>query len=166
MNTKKYILIFIVFAFLPLACWAQKINTISLTTRSSTLFDLSAITVAGGHTATIVDNTQWLNYTIRDNSGTLYTIQASTSSCTIPPGIEIHVELGPFYGTGQGGQSTGPKLISSVPTVLVNNMGEGVTGLGQACGHNIILSIGIADFALLHPGNYPLTIQYTLSAQF
>lgn len=164
MDKKKYLLIFIVFTILSPVGWAQKTNTISLTARSSTLFDMSAITVAGGHTATLVDKTQWLNYSIRDNSGILYTIQASTIT-NIPPGIEIHVELGPFYGTGQGGQPTGSKLLGSVPSVLVNNMGQGVTGLGQQCGHNIILSIGITNFALLHPGNYPLTIQYTISAQ-
>lgn len=145
--------------------WAQKTNTIALTTRSSTLFDMSAITIAGGHPTTFTDNTQWLNYTIRDNTGLLYSLMVSATSGTIPPGMELHIEAGPFYGTGQGGQPTGPKLVSNVPTALVVNMGQGVTGIGQQCGHNIILTIGINNFGLLRPANYPITLLYTFTAQ-
>lgn len=164
MDVYKNIVIIILFTIItPVVC-AQKINTISLTARSSTLFDMSAITVAGGHTATMVDNTQWLNYGIRDNTSLLYTIQVS-SVTPVPPGLEIRVELGPFYGTGGGGQPTGPKLISTTPTVLVNNMPQGVTGVGQLCGHNVILSFGITNFALLHPSNFTINLVYTLSAQ-
>ena len=137
----------------------------ALTTRISTLFDMSAITIAGGHPTTFTDNTQWLNYTIRDNTGLYYSLMVSATSGTIPPGMEIHVEAGPFYGTGVGGQSTGPKLVSDVPSALVVNMGQGVTGIGQQCGHNIILTIGITNFGLLHPANYPITLLYTFTAQ-
>jgi hypothetical protein len=165
MHQNKCLFIFLVFSCLSTMSRAQHINTMALTPRTITSFDVSTITTAGAAPLAFIGNSAWLNYSLRDNSGYLYSLMVSTIAGSIPSGIQVHMEAGPFIGTGQAGQPTGPKLLSDIPTALVVNMGQGTTGVGQSCGHNIILSIGLTNMALLHPDNATLTLIYTLTAQ-
>jgi len=165
MHQNKYLFILLVFSCLSAMIKAQKINIMAITPRTITLFDMSTIAAAGAAPGIFVGNSAWLNYSIRDNTGLLYSLMVSTTAGSIPSGIQVHMEAGPFIGTGQAGQPTGPKLLSEIPTALVVNMGQGTTGIGQSCGHNIILTINLTNMALLHPVNSTLTLIYTLTAQ-
>jgi hypothetical protein len=163
MNSKKYLLALIVITLTSPVGWAQ--NSMSVSDQSSISIDLSAIVTAGMHTEMVVDNSQWINYSLDVNPAEPYaSISVEIASGNIPNGIELYMQAGYHTGSGRGktGQPTGKIRIDNMPKVLINDIGTSFTGHGRHQGHQLILSIVITDFALLQPGEYTLYIQYTL----
>lgn len=168
MGPKSYPVL-IALMLISLMCNAQSNKTISIsvTPRSITTFDMSVINEAGMHTEKIVDKNQWLNYAIESNNQA-YAVSASLSSGIIPPGMEIDIEGDYNNGRmskGNKGYTVGPIVLGNIPTVMLRDIYSSVTGVGSGCGANIVITIKITDFALLHTGSYPLTICYTIAQQ-
>lgn len=163
MDTKKYLLALIVITLIFRVGWAQ--NSLAVTNRNTSTFDMSAIIAAGNHTEMVVDNSQWMNYSfIVSPSDPPGMITVSIASGEIPPGMEIYIQAGYENGFGHGktGKPTGKIKLDHIPTVLINDIGTSYTGNGKHRGHQINITIMITDFALLQPGNYTLNLQYTL----
>jgi hypothetical protein len=163
MNKKKYLLIVTAITVIFQVGLAQ--NNLTLTDRSTIIFDMTAILAAGNHTEMVVDNTQWINYSFNLNPADPYaSISVAIASGNIPPGMEIYLQAGYYNGTSRGkaGRPTGKIKLDNIPNVLINDIGSINTGHGKHQGHQITLSIVIVDFALLQPGDYTLNLQYTL----
>jgi hypothetical protein len=164
MNVKKYLIILMVLTITFLVGQAQ--NSLTLTNRSTTTFEMTAILTAGNHTETVIDNTQWMNYTYNWNWPDPYaTVSVAIASGSIPTGMEIYIQAANYSGTGHGkaGKPTGKIKLSNIPTDLIYQIGDVNTGHGKRQGHQITLSILIVDYALVQPGNYTLNLLYTLS---
>lgn len=163
MSRKGYLLLLsIQLAFLT--GWAQ--NNLSVTERGSVSFDLTSLISAGKNSERIIDNTQWVNYSMAVSSAEpLSSISVAVASGTIPSGVEIYMQAGFYTGTGKGkmGRPTGKVKVDYVPKALINEIGTGYTGNGKQRGHQITLSMVITDFSLLKSGDYTLYIQYTLN---
>jgi hypothetical protein len=164
MDAKKYLLVLMVLIAMSGVGKAQ--NSLTVTNRSTTTFEMTNIIISGNHTETVVDNNQWMNYSFNWNwSDPLATISVAIASGTIPPGMEIYIQAGNYNGSGRGhaGKPTGKIKLGYIPTVLINGIGDVNTGHGKHQGHQITLSILIVDYALVQPGNYTLNLQYTLN---
>ncbi len=165
MKTPKYILLLILIYF-SLANFAQNSNSMSITNRNTSSYDLSGIYTAGKRPEKIVDNSQWMNYSIKVTpSDPLKSISVSIASGTIPPGVELYLEADSDNGSGTGkkGKPTGKIKLSNVPQVLIHEIGTCNTGNGKFRGHKLTMSIVITNFGLLEPGYYNLYIIYTLN---
>ena len=164
MNVKKYLLIVMAITVIFQVGWAQ--NSLTVSNRNTTTFEMTAILTAGNHTETVVDNTQWMNYSFNWNWSDPYaTVSVAIASGSIPPGMEIYIQAGNYNGSGWGkaGKPTGKIKLNNIPTDLINQIGNVNTGRGKYHGHQITLSIVIVDYALIQPGNYTLNLQYTLN---
>lgn len=164
MDTKKYLLVLMVLTAIFGLGKAQ--NSLTVTNRSTSTFEMTDIIISGNHTETVVDNNQWMNYSLNRNwTDPLATISVAIASGTIPPGMEIYIQAGNYNGSGRGhaGQPTGKIKLGYIPTVLINGIGDVNTGHGKHQGHQITLSIMIVDYALVQPGQYTLNLQYTLN---
>lgn len=165
MKALKYILLLIL-SYVSVTNFAQNSNSISLTSRRSSSYDLSAIYTAGKRPESIVDNSQWINYSLKVNpSEPLNSISVSIASGTIPPGVEIYLEAESENGSGNGkiGRPTGRVKLSSVPQTLINEIGTSSTGNGKYRGHRLTMTTVITNFGLLEPGYYNIYILYTLN---
>src|ERR1035437_7367142 len=163
MDTKKYLLTLIIITLIFRVGWAQ--NSLLVTNRNTTTFDMSSIIAAGMHTEMVVDNTQWMNYSFTVSpSDPPGTITVSLASGDIPSGMEIYIQAGYENGFGHGktGKPTGKIKNDHIPAVLINDIGTSSTGNGKHKGHQINISIMITNFALLQPRDYTLNLQYTL----
>ncbi|MFA5850480.1 MAG: hypothetical protein WC833_11435 [Bacteroidales bacterium] len=155
----------IVFSLIFIIGMAQNSNNLYVTERSSVFIDVSAIISAGIYAEKIVDNTQWVNYSLDISpSEPLSSISVSIASGTVPKGIELYIQAGSHVGSGRGktGRPTGKIRIDNVPKVLINDIGNSYTGNGKNQGHQLTFSMVITDFSLLQPGEYTLYILYTL----
>ena len=155
----------IVFSLIYTVGIAQNNNNLYVTDRSSVIIDVSAIISTGIFSEKIVDNTQWINYSLDVSpSEPLSSISVSIASGTVPNGIELYIQAGSHVGSGRGktGRPTGKIRIDNVPKVLINDIGNSYTGNGKNQGHQLTLSMVITDFSLLQPGDYTLYILYTL----
>lgn len=164
-NTPKYILLFIIVHF-TLAGYSQNSNSMSITNRSTSSYDLSAMYTAGKRPDKIVDNSQWMNYSLKVNpSEPLKSISVSIASGTIPPGVEIYLEADSENGSGNGkmGKPTGKIRLSNVPQTIIHEIGTSNTGNGKYRGHRLTMTAVVTNFGLLEPGNYSLYILYTLN---
>lgn len=164
MKILKYISTCIPIMLMSIAGLAQN-NNLYVTDRSSVLIDVSAIISAGIFTERIVENTQWINYSLDISpSDPLSSISVSIASGSVPKGIELYIQAGSHVGSGRGktGRPTGKIRIDNIPKVLINDIGNSYTGNGRNQGHQLTLSMVITDFALLQPGDYTLYILYTL----
>ena len=144
---------------------AQNSNNMSVTDRSSVSIDMNALIAAGVHSEKIVDNTQWINYSLSISpSEPLSSITVELSSGNIPNGMELYIQAGYNTGSGRGklGRPTGKIRVDNVPKVLISDIGTSFTGNGKHQGHRLILSMVITDFSLLQPGDYTIYILYTL----
>jgi hypothetical protein len=165
MNTPKYIWLLILI-HLSLANFAQNSNSMSITNRSTSSYDLSAIYTPGKRLEKIVDNSQWMNYSLKVNpSEPLQSISVSIATGTIPPGVEIYLEADSENGSGSGkmGKPTGKIRLSNVPQTLIHEIGTCNTGNGKYRGHRLTMTAIVTNFGLLEPGNYNLYILYTLN---
>lgn len=163
MDLKKYLLTLIVISIIFKVGEAQ--NSLSVTDRNTTTFDMTSIISAGNHTEMVVDNSQWMNYSfIVSPSDPPGSISVSIVSGNIPPGMEIYIQAGNNNGLGNGktGRPTGKIKLGNIPSVLINDIGTSYTGHGKHQGHQITLSIVIVDYALVQPGEFTLNLQYTL----
>ena len=166
MNTKNYIVILMILAGLSTTCFSQNRNNITVTNRSSSLLNISAINSAGKAVERVLDNTQWINYAIDVNpTEPLRSISASIASGNIPPGVEVYLEASHEHGSGWGkmGKPVGRIKIGNVPEVLINEIGTCATGNGKFHGHKLTVSVVISDYALLQSGDFNIYIQYTLN---
>jgi hypothetical protein len=163
MDIKKYLLALFVFTLIFMVGCAQ--NSLAVTDRNTTTFDMTSIIAAGNHTEMVVDNTQWMNYSFNWNWPDPYaTVSVAIASGSIPPGMEIYIQAGNYNGSGHGkaGKSTGKIKLNNIPNELINQIGNVNTGHGKYQGHKITLSIVIVDYALIQPGDYTINLQYTL----
>src|ERR1035437_11000911 len=154
MDTKKYLLVLIVITLIFRVGWAQ--NSLLVTNRNTTTFDMSAIIAAGNHIETVIDNTQWMNYSFTVSpSDPPGMITVSIASGDIPPGMEIYIQAGyeNGFGHGKAGKPTGKIKLDHIPNVLINDIGTSSTGNGKHKGHQINISIMITDYALIQPGD-------------
>jgi hypothetical protein len=165
MKIINYLSMSIVFSLIFIIGMAQNSNNLYVTERSSVFIDVSAIISAGIYAEKIVDNTQWVNYSLDISpSEPLSSISVSIASGTVPKGIELYIQAGSHVGSGRGktGRPTGKIRIDNVPKVLINDIGNSYTGNGKNQGHQLTFSMVITDFSLLQPGEYTLYILYTL----
>jgi len=163
MDTKKYLLALIVITLIFKVGCAQ--NSLAVTNRNTTTFDMTSIIAAGNHTEMVVDNSQWMNYSFTVSpSDPPGMITVSIASGVIPPGMEIYIQAGYENGFGHGktGKPTGKIKLGNIPSVLINDIGSSSTGNGKHKGHQINISIMITDYSLIQPGDYTLNLQYTL----
>lgn len=166
MDIKKYILIWIFIAGFCNYGIAQNRNSLSVTNRTSSVLNISAIHTAGDAVEMVLDNTQWINYSVNINqSEPLESISASISSGNIPPGVEVYLEASYDYGSGWGkkGKPVGRIKLGNVPSVLINDIGNCNTGNGKYRGHRLTMTVVITNYALLQAGDFNLYIQYTLN---
>jgi len=165
MKPKKYLLALILITFIFRVGWAQKSNSLAVTDRNSVSIDMSELIAGGINNEKIVDNKQWINYSL-DISPTepLLSISVELVSGNIPNGMELYIQAGYYTGSGWGklGRPTGKIRVDNVPKILINDIGKSNTGNGKHQGHRLLLSMVITNFALLQPGDYTLYILYTL----
>ena len=164
MDTKKYI--YILLTLVCISASAQNRNNLTVTNRTSSVLNISAIHSAGKAMEMVLDNTQWINYSVNINqSEPMESISASIASGSIPPGVEVYLEASHDHGSGWGkkGKPTGRIKLGSVPNVLIDEIGTCNTGNGKYHGHKLTLSVVITDYALLQSGEFNLYIQYTLN---
>jgi hypothetical protein len=157
MDLKKYLLVILVLTFTFLKGQAQ--NSVSVTSRSITTFEMTAILASGDHIESVVDNTQWLNYSHNWH-------YVAIPSGTIPPGMEIYIQADKYQGPGWSwlaGQPTGKIKLGNIPIVLIDGIGDFDTSKGKNRGHRLTLTILIVNYALVNTGSYTLNLQYTLS---
>lgn len=165
MKSYKCIFSLIVLTHIFSAGLAQNGNNMSVTDRSSVSIDMNALIAAGVHSEKIVDNSQWINYSLFVSpSEPLSSISVELSSGNIPNGMELYIQAGHNTGSGRGklGRPTGKIRVDNVPKVLISDIGTSFTGNGKHQGHRLILSMVITDFSLLQPGDYTIYILYTL----
>lgn len=165
MKSLKYILSLIIITLIFRAGRSQNNNSMSVTDRSSVSIDMSSVIAAGIHSEKIVDNTQWINYSLFVSpSEPLSSISVEIASGSVPSGMELYIQAGYNTGSGRGklGRPTGKIRVDNVPRVLISDIGTSFTGNGKHQGHRLILSMVITDFALLQPGDYTIYILYTL----
>ncbi|EKD30646.1 MAG: hypothetical protein ACD_77C00500G0002 [uncultured bacterium] len=165
MKSYKCVLSLIILTLIFRTGLAQNGNNMSVTDRSSVSIDMNALIAAGVHSEKIVDNTQWINYSLFVSpSEPLSSISVELSSGNIPKGMELYIQAGYNTGSGRGklGRPTGKIRVDNVPKVLISDIGTSFTGNGKHQGHRLILSMVITDFSLLQPGDYTIYILYTL----
>jgi hypothetical protein len=166
MNTKTFLILLITSTFLSATVPAQNRNSVSVTNRSSSVLNISAIYSAGKAVEMVLDNTQWINYSINVNPSEPFgSISASIASGNVPPGVVVYLEASHDHGSGWGkkGKPTGKIKLGNVPDVLINEIGTCNTGNGKYHGHKLTMSVVITDYALLQSGEFNLYIQYTLN---
>ena len=164
----KYWLTLMVITVCSLTAISQTQNSIALTGRTTTSFNLSNITQPGGQSTSIIDDTQWINYSVKSNSSEpFYAISVSVASGSIPPGVSLFIMAGEDAGGGFGraGRPTGNVQVGYTPVAIINEIGNSNTGSGKNKGHKITLSIIITDFTQLQSADYNLNIIYTLQYQ-
>lgn len=157
-----FLLLLIQFYFLT--GWSQ--NNLSVSERRAVSFDLSSLIAAGKNSEMIIDDSQWMNYSLNVSTAEpLSSISVSVASGNIPRGIELYMQAGHYTGSGKGkmGRPTGKVKVDYVPKALINEIGTGYTGKGKHLGHQITLSMVITDFSLIQSGDYTLYLQYTLN---
>lgn len=138
---------------------------INLTLRTDINLDLTEIFQAGAHNEVILDDSQWLNYSCKlDQNEPYKSITVALSSGTIPTGTEVYLEASEDIGNGWGnpGIPTGKIKLSTIPTLIVTQIGNCNTGNGKLKGHRITLSFQVSNFALLQPENQTIYLLYTL----
>lgn len=161
---KKYIFLGI-FSLIFGSNVAQNRNNVSVTNRSETAFNLTNIYRAGMEAEPIIDDSQWLNYSVKKNAeDPLSSVAVSIASGSIPSGVEVYLEAGHESGKGWGktGNPTGKVKLSNIPSVLISEIGTGETGNGKNKGHKLTMTIVVVDFAQMQPGEFSIFLQYTL----
>lgn len=171
MKTKtqyKYCLLTVFITISTLSVFSQAGNSIALSGRTVTGFNIANITQPGGQPTSIIDDTQWINYSVKSTSSEpFYAISVSVASGSIPPGITIFLLAGEDAGGGFGraGRPTGNVQVGYTPIAIINEIGNSNTGSGKNKGHKITLSIIVSDFTQLQSADYNLNIVYTLQYQ-
>lgn len=166
MGTILYLMVLITMVCVASAGMAQNNNSLSVTNRSSSAFNLSAINRAGKAAEMLLDNSQWINYSINAEPTEPYrSISASITSGQIPPGVEVYLEASHYHGpsSGKSGKPTGKIKLGNVPNILIDEIGECNTGNGKFHGHKLTLSVVVTDYGQLHTGDFNLYIQYTIN---
>lgn len=158
---------FILFTSVQLTAQSgNKKNKLVVTESPVINIDMNSVIAAGVNSEKVVSNNQWLNYSLHVNpSDPVSSISVSVVSGSLPQGVDLYVQAGRHTGNGQGktGVPAGKVKIDNVPKVILGGIGSSSTGNGNFQGHQIVFSMMITDFSLLHPGNYTIYLQYTLN---
>lgn len=96
----------------------------------------------------------------------------SVKSSSIPSGIKVTVKatgddgsngffLTNRYGTGDVTVTVGPTAQDIISGIWSTNAGT-YWGTVKTISRNLVQNISILNFADLHPGNYPVTLTYTM----
>ncbi|APD05830.1 hypothetical protein UJ101_00278 [Flavobacteriaceae bacterium UJ101] len=114
-----------------------------------------------------VDNSKWINYTSAIvPGGTSRKIQASISAGSLPPGIELELGIGSYFGFGEGvlGISEGIVSLNTMPQTIINGIGGAYTGDGVNNGHQLNFRLSISDYAQLdYESVGSVEVTYTLT---
>jgi hypothetical protein len=166
MNTFNFNAGILLLLLLTVSVHAQNRNTLSVTNRSTSHLRLPSPSGAGKSMEVLLDNTQWLNYSVQvDQPHSLLSVSASVASGNIPPGVEVYLEASHDHGSGWGkkGQPTGKIMLGTTPGILISEVGTSSTGFGKFHGHKLTMTVVIKDYSLLQSGDFNLFIQYTLN---
>jgi len=121
---------------------------------------------AGAPVLEVSDQSSWLNYT-----SCLAPMSPARSvsvqlTGTLPPGVELQLQVSPSSGAGQGvlGTSAGTVTLSGVATTVISCIGGCYTGNGANNGHRLTYTVLISNYAALEGAGYgPFLISYTIS---
>jgi len=113
------------------------------------------------------NSTKWLNYTSALMAdGPARTVTVKVTSGTVPPGVNLRVQAGPYTGAGAGtlGLSAGLVTLDNTAKTILTGIGGSYTGDGPNNGHLLTYSISIADYSLLDfSSSAVLQVTYTIS---
>ncbi len=161
----KLVLIFLlILTLLPSAVYTQ--NSISLSNRSPKYMDFKPSYNAGVSKQTIIDDSQWLNYTtLVDAADPTISISVEIANGRIPEGMELQIEASNYRGKtrGKAGIPTRKVSVSHMPRVLIDNIGTCYTGSGRYEGHQIIMSFIIKDYSKVQSGIHSIDLLYTIT---
>lgn len=141
-------------------------NRISVSNRSPIYLDFSRPVAPGAPKQSIIDDSQWLNFTslVNINDPTL-TITAQVVGGTLPEGVELIIEALPYRGMSKAnnGVSSGKVKLTNTPRVLISNIGTCYTGNGRNEGFQLRFTFRITDYSKLKAERTALYIEYTIT---
>ncbi|PKP32677.1 MAG: hypothetical protein CVU00_11605 [Bacteroidetes bacterium HGW-Bacteroidetes-17] len=141
-------------------------NKLSISKKAPIFLDLAIINNAGSRGKIIVDDSQWLNYTILIGaSDPTASISVNISSGSVPEGLELYIEAKSYRGFSNGkiGKPVGKVQLSHIPKTIIDNIGTSYTGSGRNEGHQLIFSFKITDYAKIQPGISTIFVDYTIT---
>ena len=142
-------------------------NVISVS-GSSVSMEFAKPISAGSSVMHVIDQSKWMNYNITVTPpAPMYSITASVEAGSMPAGIEIQIEAGPYQGSGGSnpGTSSGPVTLGATPKVIISNIGTCNTGTGPYLGHQITYTLNISDYSAVHSAMASINIHYSLVQQ-
>lgn len=94
-------------------------------------------------------NTKWINYTSSISQlVSSRSVEVQISNGTVPPGVELMMEVSAYSGSGAGVLGTGVGIItlSASPQTCISGIGGAYTGNGPNNGHQLTYSLGISNY--------------------
>lgn len=147
-----------------------EIALISLVPENSTiLLAIEKTMIAGEKAAYISKQNQelWINYTcsLAPDSASK-NLSAQIVSGSVPPGLELQLNINEYSGSGKGEFGTTINKISlqNYPQDIISNIRGSYTNIGVNNGHKLEYSLEVTNYKMLDAENSnTLTIVYTIS---
>lgn len=157
MYNKRFLMALLV--YISLVTSVKGAANISVSTGTISI-NMSAINAAGIHINEVVNSSQTIKYSYSSNY--YYgKITASIASGTVPGGMSVTLDAADASWWFLDGISSGETILSTTPKSIIYN----INNTYRTVNRRVYLIVRITDFAQVHPGTYPITILYTISAQ-
>ena len=151
--------------FLPVFPGSSQ-NSVSFSTINSINLEFDTPSNAGESLPVLTDDTKWLNYNISVvPPDPPLSISVQILSGTIFEGLKLTVEASSYLGPGGGSPGTpaGAVTLSSIPQVLIDNIGTCNTGTGANVGHQLKYTLSIDNYSQVKSSFSTINILYTIS---
>ena len=152
--------------FLPVVLKAQ--NSVSLSISNNVAMTFIPPIRTGNPFEPVTDNSKWLNYniTVTPPAPTV-SITARIESGMIPQGVEIQIQAGSYQGSGGGspGIPAGLITLSSIPQVIISNIGTCNTGSGPNVGHQLTYRMNITNYSAAQASFANLNLLFAIVIQ-
>ena len=112
------------------------------------------------------DDSKWINYTSAiEAKGPKRSVTAQILSGSLPRGLYLSLDAGKYQGNG-GGKTGKPKkeiILSSLPQVILHNIGRSYSGRGVQQGHQLFFELGYTKYEDIDFGVSTIVIAFTLT---
>ncbi|MEM1122441.1 MAG: hypothetical protein AAGJ18_18490 [Bacteroidota bacterium] len=119
--------------------------------------------------ASSVDQSKWLNYTVSlSPTAAQQLITAQITAGSLPDGLALQLSASNYSGVGSGqlGTPQGSIQLTNLAQPLIGNIGGSFTGNGVANGHQLTYSLVITDYASLQiTQSGTVEVTYTITEQ-
>ncbi|WP_236978679.1 hypothetical protein [Membranihabitans maritimus] len=112
------------------------------------------------------DQSKWINYSCSDRSGNTKRIDVNVTAGSIPDGLILKLTAANYLRSGDGvlGISTGEKVLTSAPQVILDNIVRGYTGSGAGNGHRLTYTLEVDEFGDLSESSAAVvTVHFTIT---